>query len=50
MDEYDAQIKSENEILTPTALGTLGEERIQHEGSTTTKDHPRPLMRKGRLI
>jgi len=60
-DEYDAQIKFEikklkalmrkTETLTPTALGALGGwGGIQHECNETTKDHPKPLVRKGRLI
>jgi hypothetical protein len=56
MDEFNAQIESKinklkaltrgTETLMSTALGALREESIQHEGNATTKNHPRPLMRK----
>jgi hypothetical protein len=60
MDEFDAQIKSKikglkelvdnSNTLASTTLGALREEIYQHKGSTTTKDQPRPLVRKGRMI
>ena len=60
MYEYDLEIEFEInrlkalprriDTLTPTALGALKVEIIQHECSATTKDHPKQLVWKGRMI
>jgi len=60
MDEFDAHIESKISILKAltrkaetfplVALGALVEDIIHHEDSAAVKNHPRPLIRKGRLI
>jgi hypothetical protein len=60
MDEFDEEIMyninrikelvESTETWAPTTLGALREESIQHEGNTIVNDHPRLLMKKGRLI